>query len=88
MAELYRQSKIVVCSSLLEGGPRVIVEGMACGIPGISSSVGFMPSVIKDGENGFLIPSFDPKDFAEKIELLLSNKELRDKMGNQASERC
>jgi len=59
LAELYNQSKILACASTVEGGPRVTVEAMACKTAVLSTPVGVMPEVIKQGENGYLFQGED-----------------------------
>jgi glycosyltransferase involved in cell wall biosynthesis len=66
--------------SYSEGLPITILEAMATGLPIIASSVGSIPEVIQDGKNGFLIEAGDYKALAEKIKLLIRNKDLRQQM--------
>ena len=80
MARLYNAARLLVCASTVEGSPRVTLEAMACGVPVISTPVGIMPEVIRDGENGFLIPR-DPGLLAEFIEHLLADEGLRTRIG-------
>ena len=54
LAEIYRQSRAVVCASTCEGGPRFTVEAMACGTPAVSTPVGIMGELLKEGVNGAL----------------------------------
>jgi glycosyltransferase involved in cell wall biosynthesis len=77
-----RSAKMLVMNSTSEGGPRVPLEAMACGVPVIVTRVGVMPDVIEDGRNG-LFTSGEPADLAQKIALLLGNAELRDRIGNE-----
>ena len=68
----------------MEGLPKSLIEADAIGRPVITSnSVGCKETVI-DGETGFLIQPKDVDALTEKLDLLLSNKELRVKMGKAA----
>ena len=65
----------------------VAVEAMASGVPVVASRVGGLASTVADGRTGYLIPWRCPEPFAEKIELLLRNEELRRALGQAAAER-
>jgi len=79
VAKIYSQSKIMVMPSFNEGGPRVNLEAMACRVPVVTTRVGIMLDIIRDGENGLFI-DWDAKNIAEKVNLLLKNGELRNKI--------
>ena len=85
VAKLLNQSKILVMPSYNEGGPRVIIEAMACGIPILATSVGIVADIIKDGQFGQLI-KWDAKDIAEKVEFLLVNESKYQKYSEAAVE--
>jgi glycosyltransferase involved in cell wall biosynthesis len=80
MAQLYRQAKMLVCASTVEGNPRVTIEAMACTVPVISTPVGVMPDVLRDGDNGYLF-QWDADELAAKIRTLLDDEALRVRMG-------
>jgi len=75
LALAYNRSRIFINPSLNEGGPRVLLEAMACGLPALSTKVGLAPELIKDGENGFLF-DWSPRAMADKINKLLKRSDL------------
>ena len=56
--------------------PNALVEGMGMGIAIVSRPVAGICDMVKEGENGYLVPSLDPADFAGKVALLLRDREL------------
>ena len=81
----YLSGSIFVLPSRFEGFGLVIIESMACGVPVVAFDCENGPrSIITDGENGFLIPTFDIEAFAEKVMLLMKDRELRLRMGENA----
>jgi glycosyltransferase involved in cell wall biosynthesis len=83
LAELYRRSKLVVCASTCEGGPRFTVEAMACGTPVVSTPVGMMRELLREGENGSCA-GFDVESLASAIERVLGDEPRRAEMGRRA----
>lgn len=85
VCELLKSCHIVAFPSYyMEGLPKSLIEADAIGRPVITSnSVGCKETVI-DGETGFLIQPKDVDALTEELDLLLSNKELRVKMGKAA----
>lgn len=67
-----------------EGLPFALIEAMACQKPVIASRIGGIPSVIVDGINGLLISPGDVSALAEKVISLLNNKNLSDKLAENA----
>jgi glycosyltransferase involved in cell wall biosynthesis len=67
-----------------EGTPNAILEAMAAGLPVIATPVGGIPEVVRDGENGLLVPPNDHKALAEAILKLRQNESLRVELGKQA----
>jgi D-inositol-3-phosphate glycosyltransferase len=73
----YSAADVTVVPSYYESFGLVAVESMACGTPVVASRVGGLVSTVTDGVNGYLIPWRCPEPFAEKLEVLLHNPELR-----------
>lgn len=71
---------IICLSSDNEGTPVSLIEAQAGNLPVISTDVGGVRDILKDGETGFVVPKRDGGAFAEKLELLIENKEIREKM--------
>jgi D-inositol-3-phosphate glycosyltransferase len=63
------------------------LEAMACARPVIGSAVGGITYTVVDGETGFLVPPRDPKTLAERLRQILTDKELRERMGRAARAR-
>ena len=85
LADVYRKSGLVVCASSCEGGPRSTVEGMACGIPAVSTPVGMMKELLVNGRNGWLC-GFDAESLAAAFESVLDDESKRVEMGRRAFE--
>jgi glycosyltransferase involved in cell wall biosynthesis len=60
---------------------RVLIETMAAGKPRIGSNVDGIPTVINNGVDGLLVESENIDDLANKLEMLMSNPDLRYKLG-------
>lgn len=81
----YLSGSIFVLPSRFEGFGLVLIEAMACGIPVVSFDCENGPrSIIKDGVDGFLIPTFDIEDYAKKVMMLMRDEQLRKRMGENA----
>lgn len=78
VALAYNSAKIFVNPSFNEGGPRVVLEAMACGLPVVTTKVGLMHDLIRDGENGFFTDWYSAK-MAEAILKLLNDSNLQNK---------
>jgi glycosyltransferase involved in cell wall biosynthesis len=65
---------VFTISSQREGGPSSVLEAFYCKVPVVSTKVGILPEIIKDGENGYLVDIKDHVNQAKKIEKLIENK--------------
>ena len=81
----YLNSSVFVLPSRYEGFGLVLIEAMACGVPVVSFDCENGPrSIITNGADGFLIPTFDIDAFADKLLLLMRDENLRRQMGEKA----
>jgi glycosyltransferase involved in cell wall biosynthesis len=72
-------------SSRWENFPHLVVEALAVGTPVIATSVGGVPEVVRDGENGLLVPPNDPAALAEAIRRLVGDPGLRERLAAAAA---
>jgi D-inositol-3-phosphate glycosyltransferase len=82
----YSAADVCVMPSFHESFGLVALEAMACGTPVVASRVGGLTATVRDSETGYLIPWHCPEPFAERLELLLGNEELRRAFGRSARE--
>ncbi|QQT25882.1 glycosyltransferase family 4 protein [Sphingobacterium spiritivorum] len=83
----YLNSSMLVMTSRYEGFGLALTEAQTCGLPLIAYACKCGPrDIIRKGYNGFLIAEDDERNFAEKINLLIENDNLRREMGKNAVE--
>jgi glycosyltransferase involved in cell wall biosynthesis len=87
-ALFYKSADIFAFPSLSEIFGIVNLEAMACGIPIVASKVGGIPDVVKNGENGLLVPPRDSEDLADAVIYLLENKDIREQMGKNGRKKA
>ena len=76
---------ISVLPSFYEGMGRVVLEAMAAGKPVVASSVGGLTELVKDQVTGYLVPAGDVGALMERLETLIRDPDLRQKMGAEGS---
>ncbi len=84
---LLRASTLLVCPSDFETYGMSNLEAMACGIPVVSTNVGGPSETIVDGETGFLVPPREPHTLAARVNQILAEPALRERMGRNARAR-
>jgi glycosyltransferase involved in cell wall biosynthesis len=84
LAGEYASAAAMLLVSKQETLPVSIQEAMAAGLPVIASPVGGVPHLVRDGENGFLVPWGDPELLARRILELLEDPERAGVMGAAA----
>ncbi len=73
LSTYYRAADIVIVPSRSESFGLVALEAAACGVPVVASSVGGLQNLIEDGKTGLLIEGWDPVEYAQVVDYLLSN---------------
>jgi glycosyltransferase involved in cell wall biosynthesis len=76
------RSMALVLPSFYESLPMVLMEANSCGKPVIASNTGGIPTLIKHGQNGFLVPVNQPNILACVIDDLVANPQRAQKMGD------
>ncbi len=84
---IQRASDVVLQKSLKEGFGLAVSEALWKETPVVGSDVGGIPTQITDGENGFLVNPLDYDEVAEKVLELISDQNLRKKMGKKGRKR-
>lgn len=83
----YATSAFLTMSSHYEGFPMVLIEAMACGAPGVCFDFKCGPKdIIRDGENGLIVPEGDVPALARAMERLMRDDALRAQMSARARE--
>lgn len=79
------QASVFVLSSLAEGYPNVLIEAMSVGLAVVSTNCPSGPSeIIRNGENGLIVPNNDAKALALALQTLVDDVQLRQKLGKEA----
>jgi starch synthase len=66
---------------------QTLLEGMACGAPGLCTDVASLPEVVVHGETGLVVPPNDPVALRAAIRWMRTHPEDRARMGRQARRR-
>jgi glycosyltransferase involved in cell wall biosynthesis len=83
--ELFHAADAAVLSSSWENFPHSVVEALAVGTPVLATRVGGVTEVVRDGENGLLVPAGDPAALADAIGRFAADAELRDRLRASAA---
>ncbi len=85
--QYYQSCDILLLPSSREGQPNVLMEMMACGNPVIGSDIAGIRELLIDGESGLLFPPENREQFKNAVRSLVTNGELRNRLGRAARER-
>ena len=83
--DCYRNSSVLILTSLFEPFGLVLAEAMNCGLPVVAFDCPYGPAeIITDGEDGFLVKNRNVEVFVEKLCLLMDKRDYRIKIGESA----
>lgn len=88
LIKLYREHKILVHPSLLEGFGMVFLEGMAAGLTVIATPVGGAADICEDGKDSIMVPPGDSRSLANAMISLLENEDMAVEIGKRAREKA
>ena len=84
----YNAADLLVAPSHYESFGMVALEAQACGTPVVASRVGGLTFTVEDNVTGLLAPWHDPAAFADRIDRLLADDDLRRRMGERARQQA
>lgn len=81
VVRLLRGMDVFVLCSITECFPISVLEAMACARPVVCTDVGGIREMVDDGVSGYLVPVGQPRRLADRINDILSNRELASRLG-------
>ena len=86
MPSLYDRHSVFLNASFVDNQPLSVLEAMASGMPVVSTPIGDIPNMVKDGESATLVPAGDPYAMAKAATLLLEQPQRAALMAQRAKE--
>ncbi len=86
IAAEYLAADLFVLPTLAEGSALVNYEALASGLPVVTTPNS--GSVVRDGEDGYIVPVRDPIALADKIEAIVTDRDLRNRLSANARQRA
>lgn len=84
LIELYRQCEVFCLPTLGDCLPLVLAEAAACSMALVSTKVGAIQEIVRDGETGFLVEAGDVEALANALGKLITDPSLRRRLGDAA----
>ena len=80
----YKQASVFCLPSYAEGFPMAVLDAWAYGLPVITTPVGGIPDIAKDGTNLLLFSPGDIEELAERLDRMMSDQDLRVRLSNES----
>jgi glycosyltransferase involved in cell wall biosynthesis len=85
IVELFRAADAAILTSSWENFPHTVVEALAAGTPVLAMEVGGVAEVVRDGENGLLVPAGDTVALGEAVQRYFGDESLRERLRGAAA---
>jgi len=82
---LFAAADAAILTSAWENLPHTVLEALAVGTPVIATSVGGVPEVVRDGENGLLVPPASPEALTSAVRRFVGDAALRERLAANAA---
>jgi Glycosyltransferase len=83
-ADYVKAADIFVLPSFGEGLPVSLLEAMSCGLACVSTQIGGVTELIRNGENGVLVKPGEPEALAGELKKLINDPAARERLGKAA----
>ena len=83
MVDYYNCLDICLITSREEGGPKALLESLACGVPLVTTDVGMVRDIINNGENGFVSPIEDIDSLIFDSSRIIDDPQIRERFTRQ-----
>ena len=80
ISEQYKKGDLYILPTYFEGMATSVLEAMAFGLPILTAPVGGVKDFFVEGDMGYLIDTYKAEDYAEKIEYIMTHKNVYNKM--------
>jgi len=87
LIRLYQRSDIFVLPTLADCYSLVGLEAMSTGLPVVLSNLGGIPEIVNEGETGYLVPPGNYEAFADRVNALIQDPDLRVCLGKNGREK-
>lgn len=84
MADCLSAADVMINTTQYDNLPGVVQEAMSSGLAVVASRVGGLPNMIDNGVSGILVDHTSPRAFADAVQMVLTDTDLRNRLGSQA----